>query len=201
MTPVLSFGILTENNQQRNLQYLFCVSESLRLKCELFSSSIANGSCRREQTESRELNSNAYKLKHTPNRTPFTLFTLTNKKIKKRKRFFFFSLFFPFQIWSRRSIPCLFPGKMEQFIENLQPMDLMRSEKMTLVQLIIPAESAHRAISYLGELGLLQFRDVRSTLSDPVEIFRHFEFFFLFSTLKNFVDVSFGVCGVVRVEC
>ncbi|KAG4946655.1 hypothetical protein JHK87_042662 [Glycine soja] len=39
---------------------------------------------------------------------------------------------------------------MEQFIDNLPPMDLMRSEKMTFVQLIIPVESAHRAISYLG---------------------------------------------------
>lgn len=36
----------------------------------------------------------------------------------------------------------------------------MRSEKMTLVQLIVPFEFAHRAISYLGELGVLQFRDV-----------------------------------------
>lgn len=48
---------------------------------------------------------------------------------------------------------------MELF-KNLPEMDLMRSEKMTFVQLIIPVESAHRAISYLGELGLLQFRDV-----------------------------------------
>jgi len=55
---------------------------------------------------------------------------------------------------------------MEKFIDNLPPMDLMRSEKMTFVQLIIPAESAHRAVSYLGELGLLQFRDV-SSISDP----------------------------------
>ena len=47
-----------------------------------------------------------------------------------------------------------------EFIDNLPPMDLMRSEKMTFVQLIIPVESAHRAVSYLGELGLLQFRDV-----------------------------------------
>lgn len=43
-------------------------------------------------------------------------------------------------------------------------MDLMRSEKMTFVQLIIPAESAHRAITYLGQLGLLQFRDVLISL-------------------------------------
>ncbi|XP_047160573.1 V-type proton ATPase subunit a1 [Vigna umbellata] len=54
---------------------------------------------------------------------------------------------------------------MEQFIENLPPMDLMRSEKMTFIQLIIPAESAHRAISYLGELGLLQFRDLNADKS------------------------------------
>ncbi|QCE09301.1 V-type proton ATPase subunit a1 isoform X1 [Vigna unguiculata] len=54
---------------------------------------------------------------------------------------------------------------MEQFIDNLPPMDLMRSEKMTFVQLIIPVESAHRAISYLGELGLLQFRDLNADKS------------------------------------
>ncbi|KAF2321876.1 hypothetical protein GH714_003305 [Hevea brasiliensis] len=55
--------------------------------------------------------------------------------------------------------------KMEMFLDNLQPMDLMRSEKMSFVQLIIPAESAHRAISYLGELGLLQFRDLNADKS------------------------------------
>ncbi|KAA0035290.1 V-type proton ATPase subunit a1 [Cucumis melo var. makuwa] len=49
---------------------------------------------------------------------------------------------------------------MEEFLDNIPPMDLMRSEKMTFVQLIIPVESAHRAISYLGELGILQFRDL-----------------------------------------
>ncbi|KAJ7947759.1 V-type proton ATPase subunit a [Quillaja saponaria] len=54
---------------------------------------------------------------------------------------------------------------MEQFIHNLPPMDLMRSEKMTFVQLIIPVESAHRAITYLGELGLLQFRDLNADKS------------------------------------
>lgn len=40
-------------------------------------------------------------------------------------------------------------------------MDLMRSEAMQLVQVIIPAESAHLTVSYLGDLGLLQFKDVR----------------------------------------
>ncbi|KAG4183351.1 hypothetical protein ERO13_A09G105200v2 [Gossypium hirsutum] len=54
---------------------------------------------------------------------------------------------------------------MEKFIDNLSPMDLMRSEKMSLVQLIIPVESAHRAVSYLGELGLLQFRDLNAEKS------------------------------------
>ncbi|CAA2955295.1 V-type proton ATPase subunit a1-like [Olea europaea subsp. europaea] len=47
-----------------------------------------------------------------------------------------------------------------EYTYNLPPMDLMRSEKMTFVQLIIPVESAHRAVSYLGQLGLLQFRDL-----------------------------------------
>ncbi|KAF3438721.1 hypothetical protein FNV43_RR21485 [Rhamnella rubrinervis] len=54
---------------------------------------------------------------------------------------------------------------MNEFIDNLPPMDLMRSERMTFVQLIIPVESAHRAISYLGELGLVQFRDLNAEKS------------------------------------
>ncbi|KAF3664169.1 putative zinc finger protein CONSTANS-LIKE 10-like [Capsicum annuum] len=37
----------------------------------------------------------------------------------------------------------------------------MRSEKMTFIQLIILVESAHHAITYLGQLGLLQLRDNR----------------------------------------
>lgn len=40
------------------------------------------------------------------------------------------------------------------------PMDLFRSEPMQLIQLIIPMESAHCTVSYLGDLGLLQFKDV-----------------------------------------
>lgn len=48
--------------------------------------------------------------------------------------------------------------------DKLPPMDHLRSEKMTFVQLIIPVESAHRAITYLGELGLLQFKDVRNSV-------------------------------------
>ncbi|VVB01749.1 unnamed protein product [Arabis nemorensis] len=54
---------------------------------------------------------------------------------------------------------------MDDFLDKLPQMDLMRSEKMTLVQLIIPVESAHRSITYLGELGLLQFRDLNADKS------------------------------------
>lgn len=44
-------------------------------------------------------------------------------------------------------------------------MDLFRSEEMNLVQLIIPVESAHRTMTYLGELGLLQFKDLNTDKS------------------------------------
>ncbi|KAF8044525.1 hypothetical protein N665_3188s0001 [Sinapis alba] len=54
---------------------------------------------------------------------------------------------------------------MDDFLDKLPQMDLMRSEKMTLVQLIIPVESAHRCVTYLGELGLLQFRDLNAEKS------------------------------------
>ncbi|XP_057435012.1 V-type proton ATPase subunit a3-like [Lotus japonicus] len=47
----------------------------------------------------------------------------------------------------------------------LPAMDLLRSEPMQLVQLIIPIEAAHRSISYLGELGLFQFRDMNADKS------------------------------------
>ncbi|GFP95677.1 v-type proton ATPase subunit a1 [Phtheirospermum japonicum] len=52
-----------------------------------------------------------------------------------------------------------------EYIDNLPSMDLMRSEKMMFAQLIIPVESAHRAVSYLGQLGLLQFRDLNDDKS------------------------------------
>ncbi|MFS7896718.1 putative V-type ATPase, V0 complex, 116kDa subunit family [Helianthus anomalus] len=38
-------------------------------------------------------------------------------------------------------------------------MDLFRSEPMHLVQIIIPIESAHLTASYLGDIGLIQFKD------------------------------------------
>lgn len=45
------------------------------------------------------------------------------------------------------------------------PMDLFRSESMQLIQIIIPNESAHRTIDYLGEIGLIQFKDLNAEKS------------------------------------
>lgn len=53
----------------------------------------------------------------------------------------------------------------ERMGECCPPMDLFRSEPMQLVQIIIPIESAHLTVSYLGDLGLLQFKDVRPHFS------------------------------------
>lgn len=44
-------------------------------------------------------------------------------------------------------------------------MDLFRSEPMQLVQLIVPIESAHLTVDYLGELGLIQFKDLNAEKS------------------------------------
>ncbi|KAI4382343.1 hypothetical protein MLD38_008319 [Melastoma candidum] len=55
--------------------------------------------------------------------------------------------------------------RVEEFLDRLPEMDLMRSEKMTFVQLIFPFESAHRAVSYLGDFGLVQFRDLNEEKS------------------------------------
>ncbi|KAF7041902.1 hypothetical protein CFC21_051626 [Triticum aestivum] len=44
-------------------------------------------------------------------------------------------------------------------------MDLMRSEAMQLLQVIIPTESAHLAVSHLGDLGLIQFKDLNADKS------------------------------------
>lgn len=38
---------------------------------------------------------------------------------------------------------------------------LFRSEEMSLIQLFIPAEVAHTCVAELGELGKVQFRDVK----------------------------------------
>ena len=60
-------------------------------------------------------------------------------------------------------------------------MDLMRSEEMQLVQLIIPMESGHRTVSYLGDLGLFQFKDV---IAIP--------FYFLAIIFPNLINETLG---------
>jgi V-type H+-transporting ATPase subunit a len=45
-----------------------------------------------------------------------------------------------------------------------------RSEEMSLIQLYIPAEVAQPTVSELGELGLVQFRDVRQP---AVTLYQH----------------------------
>ncbi|XP_065049155.1 V-type proton ATPase subunit a1-like isoform X2 [Musa acuminata AAA Group] len=52
-----------------------------------------------------------------------------------------------------------------KLFDDLPSMDHLRSEDMSLVQVIIPVESAHRAVSYLGELGLLQLKDLNEDKS------------------------------------
>lgn len=49
--------------------------------------------------------------------------------------------------------------------------ELFRSEEMTLAQLFLQSEAAYCCVSELGELGMVQFRDVshqsRSFMFDP----------------------------------
>lgn len=62
-------------------------------------------------------------------------------------------------------------------------MDLLRSEPMQLAHLIIPMESSRRAISYLGELGLFQFKDVSPSLSYFIVSFT-FGLYIVYSSLN-----------------
>jgi V-type H+-transporting ATPase subunit a len=55
--------------------------------------------------------------------------------------------------------------------DRLPPMDHLRSEKMCFVQLIFPAESARLAVTYLGEVGLIQFKDLNEDKSPFQRIF------------------------------
>ena len=40
--------------------------------------------------------------------------------------------------------------------------DMWRSQKMQLVQMIVQNDAAHAVVSKLGDLGKLEFRDVRA---------------------------------------
>lgn len=48
---------------------------------------------------------------------------------------------------------------------------LFRSEEMTLCQLFLQAEAAYTCVSELGELGLVQFRDVSVLMSKLVCVY------------------------------
>eukprot|EP00798_Chlamydomonas_sp_ICE-L_P004063 gene4063-14152_t len=39
-------------------------------------------------------------------------------------------------------------------------VDLWRSEEMQLIQIMLPTESAHGMVAALGEIGMLQFKDL-----------------------------------------
>ena len=45
--------------------------------------------------------------------------------------------------------------------------DLFRSEEMTLAQLFLQSEAAYCCVSELGEIGMVQFRDVSQRLYHP----------------------------------
>lgn len=42
--------------------------------------------------------------------------------------------------------------------------EMFRSEEMTLAQLFLQSEAAYCCVSELGELGMVQFRDVRKKM-------------------------------------
>jgi hypothetical protein len=54
---------------------------------------------------------------------------------------------------------------MGRFDLGFSNIELWRSEEMQLVQLMIPAESAHDTIAALGDVGLLQFKDLNADKS------------------------------------
>ena len=49
-------------------------------------------------------------------------------------------------------------------------MSIYRSEEMRLCQLFVSSEAAYNCVSELGELGLVQFRDVSSVGTGAVPV-------------------------------
>lgn len=59
---------------------------------------------------------------------------------------------------------------------------LFRSEEMTLCQLFLQSEAAYACVSELGELGLVQFRDVsKISLLSNFTIFHNFTLQFYYT--------------------
>lgn len=64
----------------------------------------------------------------------------------------------------------MLPGEQDRFDWHVVTSttakmgSLFRSEEMTLCQLFLQSEAAYACVSELGELGLVQFRDVSATI-------------------------------------
>lgn len=58
---------------------------------------------------------------------------------------------------------------------------LFRSEEMTLCQLFLQSEAAYACVSELGELGLVQFRDVSILLTTRMIDLLNYSIFFKFA--------------------
>lgn len=74
---------------------------------------------------------------------------------------------------------------------------LFRSEEMTLCQLFLQSEAAYACVSELGELGLVQFRDV-STLPPDTIILRPSSNSWVF--IWNRLHTLFGEEFIFRCE-
>lgn len=61
---------------------------------------------------------------------------------------------------------------------------LFRSEEVCLAQLFLQSGSAYECISELGELGLVEFRDVRTLY----HITQHFIYIYIY--LYNYISIS-----------
>ena len=75
----------------------------------------------------------------------------------------------PISDWTRSPAPNWWHTQ-HSWLVDIQPsrlcfLQLFRSEEMQLMQLLIPAESAHQTITALGEVGMLQFKDLNADKS------------------------------------
>ena len=52
------------------------------------------------------------------------------------------------------------PSSSKNSRKEAEPVDMFRCTPMTLLQIYIPAEAAQTTLAELGQLELLQFRDV-----------------------------------------
>lgn len=57
-------------------------------------------------------------------------------------------------------------GVLDKLLDfGFSNIDLWRSEEMEAVRLLVPTESAHDTVAALGEIGLLQFKDMNEDKS------------------------------------